>query len=124
MIINLDNGGFLTWWIGPGRVHNWEPEKNVYNIVGPSTVKHTLTHQSDIGRAVAQVSVLALDPATSATVPAEIRIAGNVVNYEDMRDIVSRVKGIPKGEIISKDVATVKDALKKNPSSNILDYVV
>ncbi|EJF63131.1 hypothetical protein DICSQDRAFT_146106 [Dichomitus squalens LYAD-421 SS1] len=123
-IINLNTGGFLTWWIGPGRVFNWDPAENVYNIVGPSTVKNTLTHQSDIGRAVAQISVLALDPATASTVPTDIRIAGNVVNYENLRDIVSRVEGIPRGEIICKDIAAAKDALSQDPTSNILDYVV
>lgn len=123
-IIRLDTGGFLTWWVGPGRLFNWDAAQNVYTIFGPSTVKNTLTHQSDIGRSVAQVSVLALDPATAATVPGQLYVAGNVVNYEDLQEIVSRVKGIPKGEIVCKDIAAAKEALKKNPTQNVLEYVM
>ena len=122
-IVRLDAGGFLTWLVGPGRLFNWDAEKNVFAIVGPSTVKNTLTHQSDIGRSVAQVAVLALDPTTAATVPSQIYIAGNVLSYEDLREIASRVQGIPKGEIVCKDIVAAKEVLKKNPSQNVLDYV-
>ncbi|KAI1788943.1 hypothetical protein LXA43DRAFT_974548 [Ganoderma leucocontextum] len=106
-IIRLDAGGFLTWWVGPGRLFNWDAEKNVYTIVGPSTV-----------------AVLALDPATAATVPGHIYFAGNIVNYEDLREIVSHIKGVSKREIVCKDIAASKEALKKNPTQNVLDYVI
>ena len=38
--------------------------------------------------------------------------------------MVSRVKGIPKGEIVCKDIAAAKEALKKNPTQNVLEYVM
>ena len=122
-IVRLDTGGFLTWMAGPGRVFNWDAETNVFTIIGPSTAKNTLTHQSDIGRSVAQVAVLALDPATAATVPAKIRVAGNIVDTDELQEMVSRVKGIPKGEIVCKDLAAAKEALKKKPRPNVMDYV-
>ena len=122
-IVRVDTGGFLTWMAGPGRIFNWNAETNVVTIVGPSTAKNTLTHPSDIGRSVARVAVLALDPATAATVPACIRIAGNVVDADELQEMVSRVKGIPKGEIVCKDLAAAKEALKKKPRPNVMDYV-
>ncbi|PIL36613.1 hypothetical protein GSI_00302 [Ganoderma sinense ZZ0214-1] len=96
-VVRLDNGGFLTWMVGPGRMFNWDAETNVV--------------------------VLALDPATAATVPAKIRVAGNIHDFEEIREIVSRVQGIPKDEIICKDLTAAKEALKKKPSSTVFDYV-
>ena len=122
-IVRLDTGGFLMGMVGPGRMFNWNAKTNVYTIIGPSTAKNTFTHQSDIGRSVAQVAVLALDPATAATVPAQIRVGGNILDFEQIREIVSRVKGIPKGEIVCKDLVEAKEALKKNPSPTVFDYV-
>ncbi|TBU36926.1 hypothetical protein BD309DRAFT_1084954 [Dichomitus squalens] len=123
-LINLNGGGFLTWWAGPNRILGWDADKNVFSTVGPSTAKISLTHQSDIGRAAAQVSVLALDPATAARVPTDIRIAGQSVSYEDLRDLVSRVKGLPKGDIVSQDLAALKEKIRKDPPENIWEYVL
>ncbi|KAI1788956.1 hypothetical protein LXA43DRAFT_893798 [Ganoderma leucocontextum] len=56
-----------------------------------------------------------------ATVSGHICLAGNVVDYEDLREMVFRVKGIPKGEIICKDVAGAKGAVT---STNIVEYLL
>ncbi len=45
------------------------------------------------------------DPATSApNVPEHVRISGNVISYEDVRDLVSEIKGVEKGEIRNEDL--------------------
>ena len=82
-----------------------------------------MTSMADIGRAVARLAILALDPATAASVPDELRIAGDTVTYEDVRDLVARIKGVGKGDIKSEDLAQRKNALRENPGGNFLEYL-
>ena len=69
------------------------------------------------------LSLLALDPATAATVPDEVRIAGSSVSFEEVRDIVARVKGVEKGKIVSEDLAAHKKALSEKPGEDFLGYL-
>ena len=98
-------------------------KKNVYTPVGPGTLRFATTAKSDIGRSVARLSIIALDPATAAAVPGKLHIAGHNVSYDEIRDIVARVKGLPKGTIRSRDLKTEKENLSKHPSDNVLDYI-
>ena len=54
--------------------------------------------------------------------PDEVRIAGNVASYEDVRDIVATIKGVEKADIKSEDLAELKGKLAKGESS-VLDYI-
>lgn len=99
-------------------------EKNVYTALGPGTLRFATTGESDIGRSLARLAILSLDPATAAVVPDRLRVAGHNVSYEEARDIVARVKGVPKGTIRTGDLKAAKENLSKHPTDNILDYIV
>ena len=77
-----------------------------------------LAHQPDVGRSVAQVAVLALDPATAAAVPARIRIARNIVDTDELQGMATCVNCIPKGEVVCEDIAAAKEAVMKVPKQN------
>ena len=97
-------------------------DRNVFSPLGPGTLRLATTAESDIGRSIARLAILALDPATAASVPDVPHIAGHNFSYEELRDIVARVKGVPKGEIKSEDLKTFKDQLSKNPTNYIMDF--
>ncbi|KAH9857542.1 NAD-P-binding protein [Lenzites betulinus] len=97
--------------------------KNTYTCFGSPTQRITATSKADIGRSIARVSALALDPTTAEKVPDELRVAGSTASYENIRDIVSRVKGVPKGEIKSEDLTQLKERIRQDPGKNFLDYL-
>ena len=100
-------------------------KNNKFSCLGPTSTRFAITDPADIGRAVAQLSVLALDPATAGTVPDTVRIAGQIVSMEDIRDAAARISGREPGEIVSGDLAAVKESLRKNfpnPPMSIIDY--
>lgn len=99
-------------------------EKNVYTPLGPGSVRVATTAEVDIARSVAWLAVLSLDPATASSVPDELRIAGQNPSFEEIRDAVARVKGVPKGEIHSEDLKAFKDNLRAHAeTSNVFDYI-
>ncbi|KAI0806853.1 hypothetical protein C8Q74DRAFT_1312876 [Fomes fomentarius] len=112
-IVSVASGSFLSW-VGQliASVHN--SAKNKYKVVGPTTARWANTDLVDLARAVARLSILALDPATSAKVPDVVRIAGDNVSIEDVRDIVARVKEVEPGEIVSEDLMALKESLRRN----------
>ena len=99
--------------------------KNTYTCIGSPSQKFTLTAAADIGRSIARLAILSLDPQTAAGVPGDVRITGQMTNYEEIRDIVARVKGVEKGQIVSEDLAAKKDGLKelRNSPGAILSYL-
>ena len=109
----------------PGLAVGFDIEKNTFAPYGSPSQKVTFTSLPDIGKAVAQLSILAIDPSTSAKVPNELRIAGSTHSTEEIRDIVARVKGVEKGQIVSEDLAAKKDGLKelRNSPGAILSYL-
>ncbi|KAI0690292.1 hypothetical protein C8T65DRAFT_765677 [Cerioporus squamosus] len=114
-------GMFLGWLFTPGL--GIDIGRNVYTPLGPGSTRLATTAEDDIARSVAQLAMLSLDPATASTVPTHVRIAGQNVSYEEIRDTVSRVKGVPKGEIESKSLEEFVNNLKANPNDNLLDYI-
>ncbi len=99
-------------------------EKNVYSPYGSASQKFSTTAKPDIGRAVGSLALLALDSSTVATVPDEVRIAGSTVSYEEVRDIVSSVKGVPRGEIEVLDLDKLEQSLRdQKGKGSILDYL-
>ncbi|TFK80642.1 hypothetical protein K466DRAFT_558868 [Polyporus arcularius HHB13444] len=120
-LVLLVTGIFLNWLFQPGL--GIDVEKNVYTSLGPASNRIATTAGDDIGRSVARLAVLSLDPATASTVPTDLRIAGQNVSYEEIRDAVARVKGVPKGEIRSKSLEEFNSNLKAHPTGNVLDYI-
>ena len=98
-------------------------ENNIYSPLGPGSLRIAVTAEDDIARSIARLAVLSLDSATASTVPTYVRIAGQNVSYEEIRDAVARVKGVPKGEIKSYDLHEYKKKLQASPSDFIMDYV-
>ena len=98
-------------------------QNNTYTVYGSPAQKLSTTALVDIGRAVGRLAILALDPKTASTVPDEVRISGDIVSYEDIRDTVARVKGVEKGTIVTKDLHALKETIRKDPGKNFLDYL-
>ena len=98
-------------------------EKNTYLCYGSPKQKLSVTARVDIGRAVARLAILALTPDTASKVPDEVRIAGATTTYEEIRDTVARVKGVPKAEITVKDLKQLKDSIRQDPGKNFFDYL-
>ena len=98
-------------------------ENNVYSPLGPGTLRIAVTAEDDIARSIARLAILSLDPQTAAEVPTYVRIAGQNVSYEEIRDAVARIKGVSKGEIKTYDLDEYKRNLQANPSNFIMDYV-
>ncbi|KAI0713565.1 hypothetical protein C8Q76DRAFT_620621 [Earliella scabrosa] len=124
-VISLMTGAFTSWVFRPDRTLGVDLMNNRYSCLGPTSARFATTDLTDIGRAVAQLSVLALDPETAGTIPDTVRIAGQVVSMEDIRDAAARVSGREPGEIVSGDLAAVKESLRKNfpnPPMSIIDY--
>ncbi|KAI0717975.1 hypothetical protein C8T65DRAFT_737503 [Cerioporus squamosus] len=126
-IISLINGGFLSWLLRPDRTVGVDVANNTVTCYDPPSARLAVTDLADIGRAVGHISVLALDPERAATVPDIVRIAGQNVSMEDVRDAIARVKGVAPGRIISLgDPAPAKKALRDDfPASQyrMLDYL-
>ena len=95
---------------------------NAFSGYGSASQRASWTSLVDIGRTVARLSILATDPATAASVPDYVRIAGSTVSLEETRDIVARVKGVAPGEIKTEDLAAKKEALK-TPGVSFLEYL-
>ncbi|TFK77937.1 hypothetical protein K466DRAFT_668576 [Polyporus arcularius HHB13444] len=120
-VIQLVTGMFHGWLLIPDL--GIDIEKNVYTSLGPASNRIATTAEDDIGRSIAQLAVLSLDPATASTVPTNLRIAGENVSYEEIRDAVSRVKGVPKGELKSKSLEEFNNNLKVDTTANALQYI-
>ena len=95
---------------------------NTFTPYGSPSTKLSSNSRADIAKAIARLSILALDPATAAKVPDELRIAGTTTTFEEVRDIVARVKGVEKGKIVSEDLAAHKKALSEKPGENFPGY--
>ncbi|KAI0769757.1 hypothetical protein BD413DRAFT_477275 [Trametes elegans] len=124
-VIAVYNGLFLEILLAPYRKSclGFDLEHNIFTPYGPASQRFAVTSKADIGRAVARLALLALDPTTSAQVPDEVRIAGSIVTFEGVRDLYAQVKGLPKGQIKSEDLAQKKEGLRQNKDSSILEYL-
>lgn len=101
----------------PNPLVGFDVENNTFTSYGPSSRKVTFTSLQDIGKALARLAILAIDPAASAKVPDELRIASDTLSFEEIRDLVARVKGVEKGKLVTEDLAAKKEELKKAPNA-------
>ncbi|KAI0755213.1 hypothetical protein C8Q80DRAFT_1093731 [Daedaleopsis nitida] len=126
-VVALITGVFMSWLFDPTEPFpGIDVPRNTFRCLGSPATKFATTHPADVGRAVARLSLLALDPDPAAAVPDVLRIAGQLVSMEDIRDAVARGRGVLPGSVVSEDLGAVKDALRANypgPLENIADYV-
>ena len=101
--------------------------KGAYSIVGPPSTASAWTSQVDIARAIAQLSVLTLNPATAASVPETVRISGSNPSVEELADAVARARSVPKGQIESVSADSVRVSLREaspaDQAQRFLDYL-
>ncbi|KAI1791501.1 NAD(P)-binding protein [Ganoderma leucocontextum] len=97
-------------------------KNNAFTAYGSPAQRVSWTSLGDIGRAVARLAILATNPATAASIPDDVRIAGSTATFEDVRDTVARVKGIAPAQIKTEDLAAKKAALKA-PDASFLEYL-
>jgi len=92
--------GVLEPWFG------FDAANLTYNVVRSPDEKFAVTSKVNVGRALAELSVLALSPETASSVLEHVRISGENVSCRQLRDMVQGVRnelGVePKGEIVLK----------------------
>ncbi|KZT00209.1 NAD(P)-binding protein [Laetiporus sulphureus 93-53] len=130
-IIAVYPGLFLEGALG---VFGFDTANLTYTCVGSPDKKTALTSKADVGRALAEFSLLALSPDYSARVPDDAHIAGGNASYREIRDIVQRVReelGVqPKGEIVIKSQdyetfrAKVREEEIKSPAPGPLRHIM
>jgi len=130
-IIALYTGLFLEGTLGPW--FGFDTANLTYTSVGSPDKKTAITTKADIGRALAELSLLALSPESASSVPDDVRIAGENVSYRAVRDTVQRVReelGVePRGEIVLKTEdydtykATVREEQLKKPAPGPLRHI-
>ena len=98
-------------------------KNNAYTFFGSPETKWATTAEIDIARSIAQLSVLALDPVTAASVPSSMHIASVHTSHADIAATVARVRGVPKSEVLAEDLGMYKEWLSKNSSQSIFDYL-
>ena len=96
---------------------------NKYTALGSPDARVSSTAEIDIARSVAQLAILSLDPATAASVPDNLRVAPVTFSYASLAETVARVRGVPRAKVVSEDLVAYKDALSKNPTDAIFDYL-
>ncbi|KAI1791498.1 hypothetical protein LXA43DRAFT_1139663 [Ganoderma leucocontextum] len=120
-VLSLYNGLFLENAFGASllpQLCGLDVEENEYGCIGPPNQRVAFTSTMDIGWAVARLAV----PATAPNVADHVRISGSVVSYEDVRDLVSEIKGVRKGEVRSEDLEAHKKSLpgeREKPGSSL-----
>ncbi|KAL6299991.1 hypothetical protein BKA93DRAFT_803954 [Sparassis latifolia] len=97
-------------------------DHNTYTSLGTRDKKITFTSKADIGRALAELSILVLTPAISARVPDQIRISGSAISFTDARDIVQRVRrefgNISEVSLKGVDLETTRKGVQESLANN------
>ena len=83
---------------------------NEFTAYGSPAQRVTFTSLRDIGRAVARLAILAA--ADAGSVPDDVRIAGGTVTFEDVRDIVAKVRGVAPVRIRTEDLRAKREMLR------------
>lgn len=103
----------------PNKV-GFDTAKRVFRCIGPSTVRCAYTSKGDIGRAVAQLSILCMSRSSLAeTIPEFVRIAGTINNFNEIKDIWQSRRGQDsfRGDaaitIESVDIPKFRDEVKE-----------
>ncbi|KAI0700548.1 NAD-P-binding protein [Cerioporus squamosus] len=120
-IIAVYTGLFLEGAFMPFA--GYDLENNAFSCIGPSAQRVAFTSTADIGRAVAELACLALNPETAPQVGGDVCIAGTVASYDDVRDMVAKIKG-ERGVISTGDLWIKKRELQElGGQASVLDYI-
>ncbi|PIL27917.1 hypothetical protein GSI_09952 [Ganoderma sinense ZZ0214-1] len=110
---------------------------NEFTAYGSPAQRVSFTSLRDIGRAVARLAILSAAPPAhapaparadgstgeaAAAVPDDVRIAGATVTFEDVRDIVARVRGVAPARIRTADLRA-KRAMLGIPGVPLHEYI-
>lgn len=87
-------------------------DRSIFSAVGSTSAKFSVTSKSDIGRAVAELSILCMSPANASQVPDHIHIAGDSISFEEVRDLVQERTG-REIELRTEDLVQYKLQLKE-----------
>ncbi|KAH9942383.1 uncharacterized protein BXZ73DRAFT_97795 [Epithele typhae] len=99
-------------------------KNNQFKSLGPATTRFTLSATTDIGRAVAQLALLALDAPSAARVPDVLCIAPTTTSTAALAETVARVRGVPAGAVEEEDLEAFRKALREAPAGKtIIDYL-
>ncbi|KAH9949131.1 hypothetical protein B0H21DRAFT_729657 [Amylocystis lapponica] len=117
-VISVYTGLFLETGLTP--LFGFDTATDTYTSIGSPTQRLTLTSKADIGRALAELALIALSPVSAERIPDDVRIAGTVVSFEDVRDTVQRVRvelGVPGHDTVhiqSEDLEETRAYLRKD----------
>ncbi|KAI8999108.1 NAD-P-binding protein [Trametes punicea] len=120
-VIAVYPGLFLESGLNPFM--GFDLDNNVFSCFGSPAQKITFTSKADVGRSLARLSTLALEPLTADKVPDELRISGTVVSFEDVRDLVAQAKGVQRAVVRSEGIEQVKNRLRQTPGTHVADYI-
>lgn len=75
------------------NIVGFDIDRSIFSAVGSTSTKFSVTSKSDIGRALAELSILCMSPANASEVPDHIRIAGDSISFEEVRVLVQERTG-------------------------------
>jgi len=120
-VVAVYTGLFLETAIGPW--FGFDTESDTYTCVGSPTQPFTVTSKADIGRALAELALVALSPVSSERVPDDVRIAGATVSFADVRDTVQRVRtdlGVQSAVVVqSEDIEGARARLREDAANGV-----
>ncbi|GBE78915.1 putative pinoresinol-lariciresinol reductase 3 [Sparassis crispa] len=129
-VIEVYIGLFLELCLTPFL--GFDHANNLYTFYGSPNQRVSWTSKGDIGRALAELSLVALSPELSTRVPDYVRLSGETINITDIRESVQRVRkelGHDRGEIVlkSEDLENFKkstqEAFPHDPKASLAPYL-
>lgn len=87
-------------------------DQSIFSAVGSTSARFSVTSKLDIGRAVAELSILCMSPANASEVPDHVHIAADSVSFEEVRDLVQERTGRAI-ELRAEDLVQYKLQLKE-----------
>ncbi|KAI0781448.1 hypothetical protein BD413DRAFT_608590 [Trametes elegans] len=100
----------------------FDVENNTFDCIGSPAQRVAFTSRTGVGRALARMSALALEPLTAGKVPDEVRIAGTTISFEEVRDAVAQAMGLQNGEV-REDLAEAKARLREDRDTRVVQYI-
>ncbi|KZT64190.1 hypothetical protein DAEQUDRAFT_741441 [Daedalea quercina L-15889] len=118
-VIALATGIFLEFFVSPiGPTVGFGTDK-ILTTAGLPDAKTAVTSMADIARALAELTLLSLNPETASSVPDDVRIAGSNASWQQVINIVQKVRDElnmePRGEITVQgtDLAAFREKVRK-----------
>jgi len=78
---------------GPSGWFGFDIGNKIFTAVGSPTARVAFTSKADIGRTLAQLSILSMSPTTASTVPEHVRICGTLKSMDEIRLAMEKESG-------------------------------